>query len=815
MPAAADITHNGIDSVSAAFFRDRYIGTGTGNALTHYLTSGNDHTVYLSETTGGWDAPDELLFSVEGNPWRWNRYYYNGFRTGSRFHEGSTLWRPNMEHHNLSIDTYTSQLYFTPDSVQPDYVSVSGNAGGLGGASLTTRYLINLFHASAVERLAYETELSHPEQAAATLDPRSHRQHITGAGAVEAQYSIGGLYRQHVYADFGWRQMPLLTESGIAGMMTKPYWKVQADGEIGMGSLNGSEAEQYRLFYMLNASGRDDYGSEAGLNGNETPRNETYQAALYATGKSGAVWTAGLMWETNRIRHDTLSFRRNIVDQDGEAFEPWMPDGQVHELTASATVEKMLYSREHEERFQLSLRYDGSESLLMFAPTERAFSNGLYWRSMYGTENYDLGRTDWTAQSFTAGLLDNTLSLVADYRPKEWFALQGKVELTLDGMLLGHGKSIVRANGQAQLSLTFRPCKWFEGAVTLGDYRTPFGIEHVRFFSDDYLNGVIRLSDGTVAGTTGGAYHRLQKGLWQPRYFVIDLPFAFRFGRHEVAVLSSYRKYYAQWTTRLDGEATDYGYFKPVTALSTGETQSVFFYNNGERRYVVDRLPAMGGNILNNTPYYASNLVRYSYNGKRFYFSASWQSYQMTSTAALATGVLGNDVGVLSELSANPNNMLVSKNSGGAWRHVGRANQDKAYIARLTACWNITRDWQIGASFLFRDGQAFTAYDRAFSTDAAGNTQVAVWSSRTRGINPTDGNFGSRKDAFFNLDVKIAYTATLPDGSRLGVRLTGYNLWDFSTELTEFTFEENGEEHRYAMTLCVPRGLICNIKYEF
>ena len=100
-------------------------------------------------------------------------------------------------------------------------------------------------------------------------------------------------------------------------------------------------------------------------------------------------------------------------------------------------------------------------------------------------------------------------------------------------------------------------------------------------------------------------------------------------------------------------------------------------------------------------------------------------------------------------------------------------------------------------------------------TDGAGNASVTIWNARSRGINPTDGNFGSRKDAFFNLDASVRYKAVFRNGQSLRIKLTGYNLYDFATELTEYTFEENGEQHRYAMTLCIPRGLILEMRYEF
>ncbi len=773
------------DTVSSSFFRDFYLSS----SLTYYLDNLNDYTVGLGETTGGWDGVDRMLFSVQGNSPMWNKYYVRGFRVNSVFDAGSTVFRPNMSSHSLRLNTERSAFFFEPDSASGDYVMVRANAGGIGGAAVTSRYLINLFHPSALERLAYETELSHPEDGSVSpLDPRTARQHIIGAGEIEGQYSFawkdGRLYRQHIYADFGWRSLPELSERGIEGMFTEPYWKVQADGEIPFVNIGqkraGNKRKDVSMFYMLSLYSRGAYGMESGLNKAEAPKNDNYSAALYWTGHdSRTQWTAGAMWETNKTRHTDLSFARNIVDQDGEAFSPWMPDGLTHALTLSATLR-------HQLTPWLSLCFDGANSVVMFSPERENFSNRLYWRSMYGSEKYDLGRIDWRTHAFAAGLADNTLSLHAEWKPVAWFGFHASFDAAFDAVLLGGGKSILRANGQAAVALNFKPCSFFEISLDVGDYRAPFNMETVRFFSDDYLSGTIYNNDGSYSSMTGGAAHKALKDMWQPRYFVLDIPFAFTFGRHEIAVISSYRKYYAQWTVEKSGEL-----------------------------YEVTPLRSMGSNVLNNTPYLASNLVRYTYSGKRLFFSLSWQSYMMTAAPAMASGVLSNDVGVLSEWQAVPANWIVSHNTSGTYPFVGRANQDKAYIARIAAGWNITDNWQLAATFKFKDGQPFSNYDYAFSTDEAGNTQVTIWNARSRGINPTDGDFGSRKDAFFNLDASLRYRALFRNGQTLTAKLTGYNLYDFATELTEYTFEENGGQHRYAMTLCIPRGLMIELKYEF
>lgn len=801
---ADSFQRNGIDSVGSDFFGKWYHQPN----LVHWLENKADFAVYLTETTGNWQLPDQLVFSIEGNPHRQNHYYLNGFRTDSRFHAGSTMYIPNMEHHSLLTDTYQSRLYFQQDSLQSNYVRINGNAGGLGGVSPTTIYLISLNHNSARERFYYETDLSHPHNGKSTgLFPEDYRQHILGAGQIEAQYSVptkGNRYlTQHVYADFGWRTMPEYRASGIEGSYVKPWYKVQANGELPM----PNKTDMPTLNYLLNISSRGTMGQEFLYNRDEIMQNDTWSASLYLQSPKHAStkWTAGLTWATNRTLHDNLEFERNIVDQDGEAFEPWMTDGYVHELTAAATVS-------HRFNRWLTIDLDGANSVLFFSPTTRQWSNKVVWQSMFGNESYDLYTINWQAEEFTAGLLENTVSLKAEHSPVKWFTVKGAVDFTLDGVLLSDNKSFLRPNWQANISLHFQPCEWFTADLNIGDYRMTFDIEHVRFFSDKYMNGNM-MQGNTLFGTTGGKYHRLNVEQWQPRYFLIALPFRFDIGRHEISVISSFRKYHDMWDITLDGGADKYGYFIAATP-SSGYDGQVFFFNPAARYYTTQSASAMGNNIFNNTPFYASNLIKYAYNGKKWYVSFSWQSFIMTSTSAFGNGPLANDVNILSETLANPNSRIVSENKIDL-AHVGRANQDRAYIARFLLAYNINKNWQLGMTFKFEDGQPFSNYSYMFAQDGAGNTQVAVWNRRSRGINPTNGNFGSRKDAFFNLDINASYKAYFKNNSCLSVCLFGYNLYDFGTELTEFTFEENGDNHRYAMSLCIPRGLMVQVKYEF
>ena len=82
----------GVDSVGSDFFREWYVT----NDLVHYLDNGSDNVFYEAETTGEWNMPDQKLFSIAGNPYKWNKYYLNGFRIDNRFQVGSMLYHADI-----------------------------------------------------------------------------------------------------------------------------------------------------------------------------------------------------------------------------------------------------------------------------------------------------------------------------------------------------------------------------------------------------------------------------------------------------------------------------------------------------------------------------------------------------------------------------------------------------------------------------------------------------------------------------------------------------------------------------------------------
>ncbi len=771
------------DSVKAEFFRNFY----HQGHLVHWLDGLSDHTVYQGLHVGQWDESGQLMFSVDGNSYRWNRYYIDGFRVDNRFTAGSTSYVPNMENYDLRIHAHDSALEFTLDTLARDYALISYNRGNLGGINRTTKGIIHLFHGTGTEG-AYDPSTIH------------RRQYVKGQGTMDVAYTLkaksGQHYRQHLYASIGQQMNPNYDQEGLlhtSSLYPSEYYKVQMDGRLPAGRWLD------KLGYFVNFSGKDNYGSEFYFNRSEVMRLNTYSASLYAKRRG---MTTGLTWATNVVRHDDLQFSRNIIDQDGESLEPWVADGNTHELSWALNYKKQLLP-------WLQLQADGYNSLLYFTPSQHTFSNEVYMQQMLESVATPLYRYEWSSSAFASGLLENKVGAVVQRTFRDKLNLRGEVNLTLDGMLIG-AKSKVTPNVQALLAMDYRPAKWFEVGLMLAHDRVSYNIEDIRYISSDYMNAQVYYS-GTnrLFTTTGGSHHRYAKHLQQPSYLTFDLPIHFRFGRHEIALLQTFKKFYHTWMTQFVDGAQANGYTN---------ADGYYFLNPGQHDYLVDYQPTsmMGTGFFTNTPYYLSQTARYTYRGRKFLFSFSWQSMMGVGLSALGNGPAANNIGVLSESTANPNTFSTIQNADGRYPGVGRIDQDKAFICRIYLAYNVCRWFQFGINGRWTDGQPFVFYNTASSTDASGNTQLALRPVCTRGINPTDGDFGCRESALFNFDLHTRFKWTVKRHP-MTLDLLCYNIYDFGNVLNEMCFPQGAQglmQRGPNFTLTIPRGIIGTLKIE-
>jgi len=770
---------SGQDTVSTGFFNRWY---HQGN-LVHYLEAVNDHVIYQDVHVGQWSEGNQLVFSIDGNSYRQNRYYINGFRTNSRFYTGSTPYRPDLQQYGLVINPRSSSLSFTNDPSSNDVAKVTFNHGGVGGINKLSEDIVRIMHGSGSDDLYKENSLT-------------ARQHIRAAGTVDIAKTLTGKdgtpYCQHLVADFSRREFPNYDQDGLID--GKPLYDAMSF-EFRMDGFLPSGPGLDCIGYLVNMSGYDNYGAEFYLNPEETAKLDTYGASVYAC-RNGL--TGGVTWASSVVRHRNLEFSRNVIDQDGESLYPYSPDGNTHELSVPVNWKRNLQP-------WLEMKFEGYNSLILFSPTRTSFSNEVYMRHTAAPVGTPLYRYQWQSSAFAGGILENTVGVEAKHDLTRQFSVAAGADLTLDGILIT-GKSKVSPGFQAAVSLDWQPSKWFSSRMNLSYDRIPYSIETLRYFSNDYLNGTAYYADGRVFETTGGMYHSYAGNLRQPTYFTLEIPLVFRFrsqsGVHEIMLNQVLRKYYNTWMTSFAGGSDNAGYWQ----------DGVWFQDCGVKQFTVENFPdeLKGPGFITGTPFFASQLTRYTYSGKRFMCAVSWQSMMGAAPTALGFGPETNDYLCLSESTANPNTFKVLQDSQGEYQSWGRVDQDKAYVFRTYFAYNISKAIQCGLNFKWTDGQPFSYFNTFVQTDAQGGKQVQILPASTRGINPIDGSFGCRESGIFNFDLHVRGQWQI-NGRDMSLNLMCYNINDFGNVLIEYAFPQGarGDMTRgHNLALTVPRGLL-------
>ena len=138
-------------------------------------------------------------------------------------------------------------------------------------------------------------------------------------------------------------------EEGIDSEYPESYFRMNLRGELPIRSNCLFDGWNY----MLNIAQRDNLYSENYYDYDETAPNNSYSLSVYGKKQTERHrYTSGLTFATNRIRHNDLDFSRNLIDQDGEGYEPWYPDGNMSELSYAVNYERKLTD-------WLDFRFDG------------------------------------------------------------------------------------------------------------------------------------------------------------------------------------------------------------------------------------------------------------------------------------------------------------------------------------------------------------------------------------------------------------------------------------------------------------------------
>ena len=91
---------------------------------------------------------------------------------------------------------------------------------------------------------------------------------------------------------------------------------------------------------------------------------------------------------------------------------------------------------------------------------------------------------------------------------------------------------------------------------------------------------------------------------------------------------------------------------------------------------------------------------------------------------------------------------------------------------------------------------------------------MAILPNSSRGTNPTDGHFGMRHCAKYNIDLHVQGKWQIKDVP-MSLKVECYNMWDFCHDLAEMSFVQDiPDSYRASMIMDIPVGILATHTIE-
>jgi hypothetical protein len=635
------------------------------------------------------------------------------------FFTGSPLHQIQLYNHDLLLDPANAHVQFRPAKTQDHRLGLQYNHGGIGGKAPFVDDMVRWFHSSAEERM---------------LVPIQNRRKIRNAVSAFGVYPIKGqqdTFDQHFHFYAGSRMITGFDYKGPADYYPEKYLLFHHGGRIPVISK--------KLFdhngYLFSFTSRDHLFAERYFGRDETAKLTATAFSVYGKKETKTMcYNAGINFSHKNIKHNYPGFERNLLDYDGEGLEPWYPGMNFFEWSVH-----FKYKKRFNRNF--GFVFDFFDGIGILSPHERSFQNYIYYQSSDRNRS-NLYRLDWNSNPFTAGLLRNNAMLIYNrVSNNKRFTAELKTGTTLQGFLIRE-LSVIKMNVEAHLLLGYRFTHFITLNVSAGRKPVPFNFEQVRFLSSDYLSGDIYFWNyhNRFYSNTGGASHSISDNITQPSVFYLDVPMLFDIGQYNrITLTGQYRLFNDLWTVNYDKDPSHYGHFEEI------DGEQVFFQDPGKIHYVVENtstslMQEATGNtgILFSKPFYAGSTLRYARESNKLYFSASVTAYMVVGSGALGNGFMHNNIGLLSESMANPNNNLNS---------IGRLDTDRSYLGKLFVSWALHPNLTLAFEFSYRDGQPISSLGLETKESDDGYLN-AIWRKKLPGDNPFTGRWDPGKMDF-------------------------------------------------------------------
>ncbi|MGB1294988.1 MAG: hypothetical protein ACPG6V_05870 [Flavobacteriales bacterium] len=759
--------------------------------------------------------PDEYINSVRGASYLWNQYYYNDFPISSLIKSGSAIHKPNLYKQNLNLHDYSLDFTFNTDSAQvkKNMISFRSTIGGLGERIPGANWFVNevMSHSSAQDRKIKDFDV--------------RRRTPFAAHFYQQQYFQKGLIRSRsITFDIGNRKHLNFDIDGIVNDFNEKYVHFLTEIEFRM--------QKTRLYdniqLLASIKSRDKLNAEYNYNENETGTENVMSVSLFGSKNNAIInHNFGINYSLRDQFMNSDTIYRNVIDQDGESFEPYMPNAKTQEIQFISNGNYHLNSK-------LKLNWDVRQQFIGFKPGD----NNAVWNSFSSQRPDDFNSAGTspfislntyapTSEAFTAYM--PTTKVNARYFTK-------KNDLLFHAQAGLHHSSMVSPNVSLHdLSFDFRAgLQWKIGnssnmAFNFGKESFAYSFNQLQMLESNYLSGNFNYwkDNGDEKFSTdelGGVFNNTSridydKNLGMAKMFYLELPFVHQTKKHLFAFTPQFKTYRDTWAVNYKGGAEAYGTYGE-NPNSPNYTEPIFHLTENPEYIVQNQSDDVVGehtkdSWLFNQPFFAGTTAKYAFENKKIYMSVSISAYMVVGSGALGNDLQTNSVGNLSLSTANPNTRLYRD---------GRLHPDRAFLVRYLFNKKVNERFSYSVLVKYKDGEPISTFLTKNVSNSNGENQIAIWNEKGPADNPFTGVFNKREDAYYSVDCRFNYKVPLKNNKKIEFMASVYNLLDFGLEINEYTFRPYSSSSevtwynnnsRSALEIQNPRTIEIGASYHF
>lgn len=726
------------------------------NALEHALPN----AVLLNEDSGGFSAIDPEKLSLFGSSALWTTWTWDQYNLSDPFFAGAAALRiPSRMIGALGLryaETPSTENHEGP-SLYTDLKT--RYRGPTASATLTLPNMGGFVPFAIGVMRAFSG--SHPTKRDPTPpDERRQFSRRLTLDLLDTFELSTATVRWGAEIDLGARNFLEFTplDGNYAGTFNEPYFLLSSAAVVTPKSdaWSASFAAEYRTRSNLYAELH--YAEEETLSEDALTLFAGYRTRTF---RANAV----LKWL--ELEHRNPAFTRDLLDPDGEGFNPYFPDGQV--------VAALLDARWQDG----PLFVQAIENLQTHFPAQKSWTHALTTGDQpYGRLELRSGDTFIYSGEHQAGVTDR-----AELRP---FRLDYSIYATLALAANSGGKNglfLPDAGAKAILAFKLDPedPESFEPFLALAKIPLPISLDLTRKLDPDWLSGEYFLGDReTPIDALGGDALTVSPALVRPNLYSGGLGMKiWPGGGWRLTLQGLLRAYKDTPWLELEGGANAHG--------STDENGR-FYFNKGRRNYVLVNYPDT------RPPFYAGFHLQLFKRSDRFLFELSFAALNAIANTAFGNGATSNDIGVVDESTGNPNSAIEG---------VANVDGDRAFLFKLLVGYRLAEGLWLSALVRHKDGQPF-----AFFNDQTRNDQLsrAYASNRGSPLKYSRPLAGPREDFQLEMSLLASYEYTL-GGLGFLSRIECTNLFDFGNELQERSTPV-GRDTRATLEQQIPRALI-------